>query len=102
MDDLIGRLGAHSGVDRAAAEKAVGVIMQSSLNEAPTAKVHALIRHMPDADATMPASSSSLRSPRTGQIQAITSETLKFAREQAGEDAVGKVVGAIPGLGRFV
>jgi hypothetical protein len=102
MDDLIGRLGAHSGVDRAAAEKAVGVILQSLLNEAPTAKVRALIRHVPGADATMPASSSSLRSPRMDQVQAITSETLKFAREQAGEDAVGKVVGAIPGLGRFV
>jgi hypothetical protein len=101
MDDLIGRLGAHAGVDRAAAEKAVGVILQSLLNEGPAAKVRALIRHVPGADATVSASSSSLRSPRMDQVQAIT-ETLKFAREQAGEDAVGKVVGAIPGLGRFV
>jgi hypothetical protein len=35
------------------------------------------------------------------QIQAVTSETLKFAREKAGEHAVGEVIGAIPGLGRF-
>jgi hypothetical protein len=36
------------------------------------------------------------------QIQAVTSETLKFAREKAGDDAVGDIVGAIPGLGQLV
>jgi hypothetical protein len=122
MDDLIGRLVAHAGVDRTATEKAVGVIVQFLLNEGPTEKVRALIRYMPGADAAMPASSSSLRSPRMfgaigglmevgsqlmaaglsmDQIQAVTSETLKFAREKAGEHAVGEVIGAIPGLGRF-
>jgi hypothetical protein len=30
MDDLIGRLGAAIGVDRTAAEKAVGIILQSA------------------------------------------------------------------------
>ena len=35
-------------------------------------------------------------------VQTVTSETLKFAREKAGEHAVDEVVGAIPGLGRFV
>jgi hypothetical protein len=123
MDDLIGRLVAHAGVDRTAAEKAVGVIVQFLLNEGPTDKVRALIRHLPGADAAMSASSPSVRSPRMfgavgglmevgsqlmaaglsmEQIQAVTSETLKFAREKAGDDAVGEVVGAIPGLGQFV
>ena len=37
-----------------------------------------------------------------GQIQAVTRETMSFARENAGEDAVGEIVGAIPGLGQFV
>jgi hypothetical protein len=36
------------------------------------------------------------------QIQAVTLETIGFAREKAGEDAVGEIVGAIPGLGQFV
>ena len=36
MDDLIGRLVAHAGVDRTATEKAVGVIVQFLLNEGPT------------------------------------------------------------------
>jgi F420-0:gamma-glutamyl ligase len=102
MDDLIGRLVAHAGVDRTAAEKAAGVIVQFLSNEGSTEKVRALIRHMPGADAAMPASSSSLRSPRIGQSQAVTTETLTFSREKAGDDAVGKVVGALPSLGRFV
>ena len=29
-------------------------------------------------------------------------EIIAFAREKAGEDAVGEIVGAIPGLGQFV
>jgi hypothetical protein len=37
-----------------------------------------------------------------GQIQAITREVIAYSREQAGEEAVGEVVGAIPGLSQFV
>jgi predicted O-methyltransferase YrrM len=36
-----------------------------------------------------------------GQIQTVARETLNFARENAGEDAVGEIVGAIPGLGQL-
>ncbi len=37
-----------------------------------------------------------------GQVQGVTRETIAFAREKAGEDAIGEVVGAIPGLSQFV
>jgi hypothetical protein len=37
-----------------------------------------------------------------GQVQSITRETINFAREKAGEDAVGQIVGAIPGLSQFI
>ena len=37
-----------------------------------------------------------------GQVQAVTRETIAFAREKAGEDTVGEIVGAIPGLAQFV
>ena len=37
-----------------------------------------------------------------GQVQGVAREVLAYAREQAGEDAVGEVVGAIPGLSQFV
>jgi hypothetical protein len=32
----------------------------------------------------------------------VTRETIAFAREKVGEDAVGEIVGAIPGLGQFI
>lgn len=122
MDDLIGRVVASTGVDRPAAEKAVGIILQFLLKEGPTEKVRALIERMPGADVAMLASNPSLRSPgmfgavgimgvgtrmmeaglSMSQIQAVTLETIGFAREKAGEDAVGEIVGAIPGLGQFV
>jgi hypothetical protein len=37
-----------------------------------------------------------------GQVQAVTREIIGYAREKIGEDAVGEIVGAIPGLGQFV
>jgi hypothetical protein len=36
-----------------------------------------------------------------GQIQGITRETIAYARAKAGEDVVGEIVGAIPGLSQF-
>jgi hypothetical protein len=36
-----------------------------------------------------------------GQVQGVARETLAFAREKAGEDTVGEIVGAIPGLSQF-
>jgi hypothetical protein len=37
-----------------------------------------------------------------GQVQGVTKETIAYAREKAGEDAVGEIVGTIPGLSQFV
>jgi hypothetical protein len=37
-----------------------------------------------------------------GQVQAVTRETIGYAREKIGDDAVGEIVGAIPGLSQFV
>lgn len=62
MDELIGRLVADVGVDRATAE-AAGLSM--------------------------------------GQVQGVTGP-LAYAREKVGEDVVGEIVGAIPGLAQFV
>ena len=121
MDELIGRLVANVGVDRAAAEKAVGIILQFLSKEGPADKVKALIDKMPGADAAMRAVPTDSESGgmfgggvlaagtrmmaaglSMGQVQAVVRETIGFAREKAGEDAVGEIVGAIPGLGQFV
>jgi hypothetical protein len=121
MDELIGRLVANVGVDRAAAEQAVGIILQFLLKEGPPGKVEALIQKLPGAAAAiaaappdpgtggmfgggvMAAGSRMMAAGLSmGQVQAVTRETIGYAREKVGEDAVGEIVGAIPGLGQFV
>jgi hypothetical protein len=37
-----------------------------------------------------------------GQVQSVTRAVIAFTREKAGEDAVGEIVAAIPGLSQFV
>ena len=122
MDDLIGRRVATAGVDRTAAAKAVGIILQFLSKEALTDTVCAPLGHVRGINAALPATSLSLRSPgmpgamspmevgrrlmpaglSMRQIQTVTSKTLKFTREKAGDGAVGDFVGAIPGLGQIV
>lgn len=120
MDELIGRLVANVGVDRLAAEKAVGIILAFLKKEGPADKVQALIDRMPGAESALAAqqaeaggvfSMGGIMGAGTkmmaaglsmGQVQGVTREMLAFAREKAGEDAVGEVVGAIPGLSQFI
>jgi hypothetical protein len=120
MDELLGRLVDKCGVDRATAEKAVGIILQFLAKEGPADKVKPLIDSLPGADAAIkavPADSGGMfgmggvmgagsRMMAAGlsmsQVQAVTRETIGYAREKVGEDAVGEIVGAIPGLSQFV
>jgi hypothetical protein len=121
MDELIGRLAANVGVDRAAAATAVGIILQFLVQEGPADKVQQLIDRLPGAEAAIasaPSDSSSggmfgggvmaagtrmmAAGLSMGQVQAVTRETISYAREKVGEDVVGEIVGAIPGLGQFV
>ena len=37
-----------------------------------------------------------------GHVQGVPRETIAYAREKIGDDAVGEIVGAIPGLSQFV
>jgi hypothetical protein len=121
MDELIGRLVANVGVDRTAAETAVVIILQFLSKEGPADKVQQLIANLPGATqaiANAPPDTSSggmfgggvmaagtrmmAAGLSMGQVQAVTRETIAYAREKLGEDAVGEIVGAIPGLGQFV
>ena len=38
----------------------------------------------------------------TGQVQGVTRQFIAFTREKVGEDELGEIVGAIPGLAQFV
>ena len=117
MDELIARLVANVGVDQAAAEKSVGIILDFLIKEGPPDKVQALIDKMPGAEALLQAqqagdagggrfSMGGLMGAGTkmmgaglsmGQVQGVTKEDIAYAREKAGEDAIGEIVGAIPG-----
>jgi hypothetical protein len=123
MDELIARLVANVGVDRDAAEKAVGVIFEFLLKEGPTDKVRALMDRLPGAEELMEAQGGIDASGAGGfamgglmgagtkmmaaglsmdQIQGVTREVIAHAREIAGDEVVGEVVGAIPGLDQFI
>ena len=122
MDELIGRLVAGVGVDRAVAEKAVVIILPVLLKEGPADKVRNLIDRLPGAETAIAAAESD---PGSGgmfggmggimgagsrmmaaglsmsQVQAVTRETIAYSREKLGEDAVAEIVAAIPGLAAF-
>ena len=122
MDELIARLVANVGVDKATAEKAVAIILDFLRKEGPPDKVQALIDRLPGAEALLQAQPSNdggggmfgmggiigagtkmmAAGLSMSQVQGVTRETIAFARERAGEDAIGEIVGAIPGLGQFI
>jgi hypothetical protein len=120
MDELVGRLVAKVGVDRGAAEKAVGIILDFLRKEGPADKVKALIDGLPGAEALLAQHSDAgggafsmggimgagTKMMSAGlsmsQVQGVTRETIAYAREKIGDDAVGEIVGAIPGLSQFV
>lgn len=118
MDELLDRLVANVGIDRATAEKAVGIILAFLLKEGPTEKVQALVNQMPGADAAMQAADSGGGSGMGGvmgvgtklmaaglgmtEMQSVTREIIAYSREKVGEDEVGEIVGSIPGLAQFV
>ena len=120
MDELIARLVANVGLDRTTAEKAVGIIFDFLRKEGPADKVQALIDRMPGAQALIEAqeaadaggfSMGGLMGAGTklmgaglsmGQVQGGTREVIAYAREKVGEDAIGEIVGAIPGLSQLI
>jgi hypothetical protein len=117
MDELIGRLVADIGIDRAATEKAVGIILDFLVKEGPPDKVQPLLAKLPGAEALIAKAAgdgggmggvtgAGMRMMSAGlsmsQVQSVARAVLAYAREKVGEDAVGEIVAAIPGLAQFV
>ncbi len=117
MDELIGRLVAETGVDRAAAEKAVGIILDFLVKEGPTDQVQPLLAKLPGAEALIDKADdggggmggvmgAGMRIMAAGlsmeQVQSVARTVLSYTREKAGEDTIGKIAAAIPGLAQFV
>jgi hypothetical protein len=126
MEELIARITANAGVDESTARQAVRVILSFLHNAGDSEKVVALAERVPgleqyvDPGAGDPAGTlgglgglmgagamavlGKLQALGLGmgQIQAITKETVAFAREKAGDEIVNDIVGSIPGLSQFV
>ncbi len=117
MDELIGSLVSNVGIDRSTAETAVGIILDFLAKEGPADKMQLLRAKLPGAEALMQKAAGQSGGMggvmgagmammgaglSMGQVQEVTRQFIAFAREKVGEDAVGEIVGAIPGLSQFV
>jgi hypothetical protein len=124
MEDLIARIAAEASIEPEVAQKAVGMILGFLQKEGPPAEVGALLAAIPGAaEAAAGQESSStaggvlgaiggglmgLAGQLTGlglgmgQMQTIGRQVFAYAREKAGDEAVGQVVAAIPGLTQFL
>ena len=122
MDELVDRIVARVGVDRAVAEKSVGIIFDFLAKEGPTEKVHTLLARLPGADAALAAARANdaggmfgsmggimgvgsrlmAAGLGMGEIQGVTRELIAYAREKVGDAEVDEVVAAVPGLGQFI
>lgn len=127
MEELITRVAAAAGLNEELARKAVGIILAFLQKEGPAAEIGQLMAALPGAqelaDAEGGAKGGMLGAIgglmggggvmalggqlmgaglSMGQIQSVSKEMFAVGREKAGEDAMGAIVGAIPGLGQFV
>ena len=114
MDEVIGRLVVNVGIDRAAAEKAVGITLDFLAKEGPPDKVRSFLAKLPGAGARRRKAASKdaggvmgarMRmmggGRRMGEVQSVTQQFIACTRERIGEDEVGGFV-AIAGLAQFV
>jgi hypothetical protein len=117
MDELIGRLAEKAGIEKAVAEKSVGIMLGFLRNEGPSDKVQALIDNIPGAEAVIAASGSSGGLSRLmggglmalgaklmglglgmAQIQNIARELFRFGRDKIGADQMGEIIAGTRGL----
>jgi hypothetical protein len=121
MNELVEQLTAKVGLDRAVAEKTIGIILGFLRKEGPTDQVQALIDKIPGAQAAIDASGSGggmLSSMMGGglmalggklmglglgmnEIKAVARELFKFGRDKVGADQMGEIIAGTPGLSQF-
>jgi hypothetical protein len=120
MDELVEQLAAKAGIDRAVAEKTIGIILGFLRKEGPSDKVQALIDKIPGAESAVETSDKSgglsglmggglmaLGSRLMGlglgigEIQNVARELFKFGRDRIGADQMGEIISGTPGLSQF-
>jgi hypothetical protein len=120
MDELVEQLATKAGIDKAVAEKTIGIIFGFLRKEGPSEKVQALIDQIPGAESAVEASNKSgglsglmgggLMALGTrlmglglgiGEIQNVARELFKFGRDRIGADQMGAIISGTPGLSQF-
>jgi hypothetical protein len=114
MDELFDEIAASTGLDRAVARKAVGIIIAFVGREAPPDTVAGLFDKLPGARALADENTGAngglfgLLNDLTGaglgmaEIQSTAMAFVTFAKTKAGEKEVDAVIAAIPSLGQFM
>jgi hypothetical protein len=126
MEVLIARIAAAAGVEPEVAQKAVGMIFAFLRQEGPQADVDALFAAVPGAAEAADAASGESGGALNGlagamggglmglagrltslglgtvEMQTIGRQVFAFVREKAGDEVVGQVAAAIPGLAQFL
>ncbi|MGH6813106.1 MAG: DUF2267 domain-containing protein [Methylocella sp.] len=127
MEDLIARIAAAAGVEPEIAKKSAETILAFLRREGPKAEVDALFAAVPgaaEAAGAAPGESGGgpLNGPNggvggglmglagrltslglgMGEMQAIGRQVFAYVREKAGDELVGQVAAAIPGLAQFL
>lgn len=125
MDDLIERVSTAAAIEPETARKAIAVILAFLQKEGPADEVGRVMEAIPGARAAAAGAATedagggflggmgggglmglagSLSGLGLGmeEMQATGRTLFAYAREHVGEDAVGAIAGAVPGLGAFV
>jgi hypothetical protein len=119
MDELIGQLAAKAGIDRAVAEKTIGIMLNFLRNEGPSQPVQALIDGIEGAETAIAAARAGGFSRLMGgglmavgtrlmglglgitDIQAVARELFRFGRDKIGADQMSAIVAGTPGLNQL-
>jgi hypothetical protein len=120
MDELVDQLAAKAGIDKAVAEKTIGIILGFLRKEGPSDQVQALIDKISGAEKAVEAASKAAGLSALmggglmalgsrlmalglgiGEIQNIARELFKFGRDRIGADQMGKIIAGTPGLSQF-
>ena len=123
MEDLIARIAADTGVEPGIAKKSVEMILEFLRKEGPKEEVDDLFAALPGASEAADAAAEEdgdafagvmggglmgLAGRLTGlglgmgEMQTTGRQVFAYVREKAGDERVGQIVSAIPGLAQFL
>ncbi|HEX8417880.1 MAG TPA: DUF2267 domain-containing protein [Methylobacterium sp.] len=128
MDELIARVTSVTGLEAATAQTAIGHILAFLQKEGPATEVGQLLAALPGSETAIAQANEGegggglmgvlggmmgggvmglgqklmAAGVPMGQMQPLGRELFAYGREKAGEDTMGPIIGAIPGLNQFV